>query len=176
MNCSLAVALAVTSIALSATSPSATRSTLSDQASAAARVADLAWIVGTWEGKGIDNGQATEVYSAAADGQLLGHFRQLKPDGSIHFYEIITIAEVGQSLEYRVKHFDADLSAWEEKGDVVRFPLIAVERNVWFFNGLTIRRDGQDAMAIVVRVGRTPARTSELVFRYGRKGSPDASK
>jgi hypothetical protein len=75
-----------------------------------------------------------------------------------------------------VKHFDADLSAWEEKGDVVRFPLIAVERNVWFFNGLTIRRDGQDAMAIVVRVGRTPARTSELVFRYGRKGSPDASK
>ena len=52
-----------------------------------ARVEDLAWLQGAWEGPGI-SGPATEVYSGPAGGQIVGHFRQLRGDG-IWFYEIM---------------------------------------------------------------------------------------
>lgn len=46
--------------------------------SAPAKLSELAWLEGVWEGPGINGGRATEVYSAPAGGQIVGHFRQLK--------------------------------------------------------------------------------------------------
>ena len=132
----------------------------------AARVADLAWLAGTWRGEGI-SGPAEEVYSAPMGGQIVGHFAQSRGDG-IWFYELMTIAQVGDSLQYRLKHFNADLSGWEEKGEMVRFPLVAVEEDAWYFDGLTIRRDGPDAMIGAVRIDNDDGTSREAVFRYRR--------
>jgi len=73
-----------------------------------ARLEDLAWLQGQWEGAGL-TGPATEVYSSPAGGQIAGHFRQLR-DGRVWFFEIMAIAQVGPSLEYRLKHFNEDLT------------------------------------------------------------------
>lgn len=105
----------------------------------AAKVQDLAWLEGAWTGKGIQEAPATEVYSAPAGGRIVGHFEQLKPDGSVMFYEIMQIVEVEGSLQYRLKHFNADLVGWEEKAQVQTFTLVAVEDGAWYFNGLTIK-------------------------------------
>ena len=133
----------------------------------AARVADLAWLAGSWEGEGI-TGPAREVYSAPIGGQMTGHFIQTRGDG-IWFFEIMSIAEVAGSLEYRLKHFNADLTGWEERGDVRRFPLVAVERDAWYFDGLTIRRDGPDGMIGAVRIDNQDGTSREAVFRYRRR-------
>ena len=47
------------------------------------KLANLNWLTGAWEGEGIDGALATEVYSAPAGNQMVGHFRQLAPDGSV---------------------------------------------------------------------------------------------
>ena len=131
-----------------------------------ARLEDLAWLQGQWEAAGL-SGPATEVYSSPAGGQIAGHFRQLR-DGRVWFFEIMAIAQVGPSLEYRLKHFNEDLTGWEEKGTVVTFPLVAVERDAWYFDGLTIRRDGADGMIGAVRIGNKDGSSREAVFKYRR--------
>lgn len=131
-----------------------------------ARVADLAWLAGTWEAEGL-TGPAREVYSAPIGGQMTGHFIQTRGDG-IWFFEIVSIAEVNGSLEYRLKHFNADLTGWEEKNEVQRFPLVAVENGAWYFDGLTIRRDGSDGMIGAVRIDAGDRPSREAVFRYRR--------
>ena len=143
-----------------------TRQRVEGQSPPAARLADLAWLVGTWEGQGI-TGPAREVYSAPMGGQMIGHFIQARGEG-IWFTEIMSIAEVGGSLEYRLKHFNEDLTGWEERERVIRFSLVAVERDAWFFDGLTIRRDGPDGMIGAVRVDNRDGSSREVVFRYRR--------
>lgn len=131
-----------------------------------ARIADLAWLAGRWEGEGL-TGKAVETYSPPLGGQMTGHFIQARGDG-IWFFEILSIAETNGSLEYRLKHFNADLTGWEEKAEVRRFPLVAMEPGRWFFDGLTIRRDGPDGMVGAVLVKHKDGREEEAVFRYRR--------
>lgn len=148
-----------------------TRTTVVGAPAAKSELSDLTWLAGTWEGTGIDGGAATEVYTAPAGGQIVGHFRQLRPDGSVMFYELMTIAQVGNTLHYRLKHFDVDLTGWEEKTEVRSFPLIATGRDTWFFDGLTIRREGASGMVATVRVGNADGTNQELAFRYRRVSS-----
>jgi len=162
------LALAVVALSAPVARAAETRSAVPGAPAPPARVADLAWLAGAWEGAGIAGGAATEVYSPPAAGQIVGHFRQLRPDGSLWFYEIMSIAEAGGSLHYRLKHFDADLTGWEEKAQVVSFPLVAVEKDAWYFDGLTIRRDGPDGMVAAVRIGSKDGGSREAVFRYRR--------
>lgn len=134
-----------------------------------ATLADLAWLQGSWEGKGIGGAPAVEVYSASAGGQMPGHFRQLGPDGSVQFYELIMIVERDGSLVYRVKHFGPDMIGWEEK-DVVRdFPLIAVAKDRWEFSGIVYDRKGADRLAVSVTTKGKDDSPQVLTFEFRRK-------
>ena len=88
--------------------------------------------------------------------------------GPVPQARIMTIVQVGASLEYRLKHFNPDLTGWEEKGQVVRFPLVAVEKDAWYFDGLTVRRDGPDGMVGAVRIDSKEGPPREAVFKYRR--------
>lgn len=144
-----------------------TRSAVPGQAPPPARLADLDWLIGTWEGEGI-TGPARETYLRAVGGQIAGHFTQARGDG-IFFYEIVAIVQVGNSLEYRLRHFNEDLTGWEERSQVLRFPLVAIEDGSLYFNDLTLRRDGPDGLIGAVRIHDRAAGTSrEAVFRYRR--------
>jgi hypothetical protein len=160
-----AYVLAFVCLAVPATAQE-TRTLKPGSSSPPARLEDLAWLQGQWEGPGI-TGPATEVYSAPAGGQMPGHFRQLR-EGRVWFFEIISIVQVGTSLEYRLKHFNEDLTGWEEKDRVIKFPLVAVEKDAWYFDGLTIRRDGSDGMIGAVRIENKDGTAREAVFRYKR--------
>jgi hypothetical protein len=144
-----------------------TRPAVPGQPPPPARLADLDWLVGTWEGQRI-TGPAREIYLPAVGGQIAGHFTQARGDG-IWFYEIVAIVQVGDSLEYRLRHFNDDLTGWEECAQVLRFPLVAVEDGSWYFDDLTLRRDGPDGLIGAVRIHDPAAGTSrEAVFRYRR--------
>ena len=134
--------------------------------SPAARVADLAWLVGEWTGEGF-GAALYETYSSPIGGQMPGHFYVAK-DGKPSMYEFVMIAEVGDSIEYRVRHFNPDMTAWEDKERFVRFPLVAADKDAWYFDGLTIRRTGPDSSDHVVRIEGKDGKVSEAVLKYRR--------
>lgn len=134
-----------------------------------AKIADLAWLEGSWEGEGIGGAPAIEVYSRAADGSMVGHFRQMRADGKVMFYELITINEVDGSLSYDLKHFNADLTGWEEGGEVRRFPLSEAGDGRWAFSGITYERTGDNEMTALVLHKGDDGKSETLEFRFRRK-------
>lgn len=152
-----------------------TRSTSPGQPPPAARIEELAWLSGEWAGPGIGGAPAREVYSAPLEGHLTGHFVQSGRDG-IAFMELVDIVEEGGTLVYRLKHFNADLTGWEERREVRQFVLVAKTDTAWFFDGLTIRRDGPDQMVGAVRIESSDGPTRELVFHYTRVRPPVANQ
>ena len=82
MKHAIILAAALISV-LAAPLPAAeTRSRVEGVAAPAADIADLAWLAGHWVGEGL-GGRATEVYSAPAGGQIVGHFGSQDKDGSV---------------------------------------------------------------------------------------------
>ena len=161
--------LAALSLLLLASTPASaqqTRALAPGARSPAAKVSDLAWLVGEWTGEGF-GAQLYETYSAPIGGQMPGHFYVAK-DGKPSMYEFVMIAEAGDSIEYRVRHFNPDMTAWEDKESFVKFPLVAVEGDSWFFDGLTIRRTGPDTAESIVLIKSKDGKVSEQVLKYRR--------
>ena len=132
-----------------------------------ATIDDIAWLAGHWEGEGL-GGQSFETISPPVAGQMAGHFQQVK-DGKLQFYEIYQFAPQGNSLIMRIKHFNADLTAWEEKGETVDFPLVAIEKDAVYFDGLTMRRTADGGLESFVVIGEDGTRTAHFRFRRVRQ-------
>jgi len=113
------------------------------------RIEQLEWLAGYWVGEGL-GGKAVEMVAPAHGGQIMAVFRHDNADGSPHFYEFYTFAEVGNSLTLRIKHFTPDMIAWETKEEYVEFPLVAVEEDAVYFDGLTFALTGEDEMGSAV--------------------------
>lgn len=145
-----------------------TRSLAPGGVSPKATVGDAAWISGRWVGEGF-GAVVEEVMSPPAGNAMIGHFRMVGKDGP-SFYELVQIREENGSLVYRVKHFNPDLKGWEEKDKTVDFPLVAVERDALYFDGLTIKRTGPDEVTHWVRVKGRDGKTEEAKLVYRRAG------
>jgi hypothetical protein len=133
----------------------------------AARVADLAWLSGTWTGEGL-GGQIDEVWSAPGGGAMVGHFRLIK-DGKPVFYEILTLLESEGSVELRLKHVNPDMTGWEEKAGFVTFKLVKHDASGAYFSGLTFRRVNDDVMEGYLALrDRSTGTVREEKFLYRR--------
>jgi hypothetical protein len=143
-------------------------------ASPPARVEDVAWLAGRWIGEGL-GGCAEESLSPPVGGQMMGMFRQTKADGSLWFYEFYTIAPKGDSITMRLKHFNPDLTGWEEKDGFVEFPLVAIEKGAVYFDGLTYQRSGK-VLRSAVSLGENGK--GEFNLRKAREGEgcPSATR
>jgi hypothetical protein len=132
-----------------------------------AKVADLAWLAGTWTGEGL-GGTIDETWSAPNAGSMVGYFRLVK-DGKPVFYEILTLLEVDGSVEMRLKHVNPDMTGWEEKNDFVTFKLVKHDETGVWFSGLTFKRTGPDTMTGYLALrNRTTGAVSEETFTYRR--------
>lgn len=134
----------------------------------AATIEDVAWLAGHWVGEGL-GGVSIETISPPVARQMAGHFQQIK-DGKVQFYEIYQIVEHEGSLLLRLKHFNADLTGWEEKDATVDFPLVALEKDAAYFDGLTFRRRGEDGLDSFVLIGSGAGAPREAAFRFTREG------
>jgi len=124
------------------------------------------WLVGQWEGKGIRGAPAMESWLKPMGGMMVGTFVQEDADGAIMFTEHMYLVQEDGSLALKLKHFNADLTGWEEKDDFLTFRLVAIEPCVAYFNALTLRcadkeKPGEGLVAAVrMKSG------GELVFRF----------
>jgi hypothetical protein len=123
---------------------------------------EVAWLAGHWLGEGL-GGISEEVWSPPRAGAMMGAYRLIK-DGKTAFYEILTIMEERGSLVFRLKHFNADLTAWEEKEKTVDFPLVKLEKNAAHFRGLSLYREG-DVLTIYLALHQDDGSVEEAVFR-----------
>lgn len=135
-----------------------------------ATLEQLDWLVGQWVGEGIGGAPAMESWLPPTGGTMVGTFVQEQVDeegaSSIMFTEHMYIMQEDGSLALKLKHFNADLTSWEEKDDMVTFRLVAMEPCAAYFNALTLRcadpeKPGEGLVAAVRMQGG-----GELVFRF----------
>ena len=111
---------------------------------------EIAWLAGRWTGTGL-GGVCEEIWSAPAAGAMMGMFRLVR-EGKVVFYEILTFVEHEGSLLLRLKHFDPDLTGWEEKSDSVKFRLLKATPGAVYFDGLTFMRVADDRLEIFLAI------------------------
>lgn len=138
-----------------------------DAPAPAATIDDVAWLAGSWAFEGL-GGTGDEMWTEPAGGSMLGLFRLLQ-DGKPAFYELGTLDEVDGSLVLRIKHFNPDMSGWEEKAETVDFPLVAMSPEELAFEGLTFRRQGEDEFVAFLAFVSGDGSTREERVLYRRR-------
>lgn len=73
-----------------------------------------------------------------------------------------------RSLVLALKHFNADLTGWEEKNEVRRFRLLKLTPTEAYFEGMTFRRLGPDSVHVQVAIEQRDGTAREEDFRYTR--------
>lgn len=130
-----------------------------------ATIADAAWLTGRWVGEGL-GGVVEESWAAPYGKQMVGHFL-LARDGQPAFYEIMLIDEHEGGLRLRVKHFNPDFTAWEERDGWHSFEPLSVAPGDLRFRGLRLRRGGEALIATVTLKG-SDGTVRDHVLRYRR--------
>ncbi len=135
-----------------------------DESPPAATLDDAHWLVGTYSGTAF-GGQFEQHWSAPSAGTMVGTFK-LMQDGAVTFYELLLLSVDDGTLSLKVKHFNPDFSAWEEKADFIDFRLVKFDDDALHFGGLSFYRRGNDAIDayIVMRSGET-VREEKLEYR-----------
>lgn len=129
-----------------------------------ATLADVAWIAGQRRAEAW-GGIAEEVWSPPLGNSMVGMFRLVK-DGKVAFYELMTIVLERNSLALKIKHFNPDLSGWEEKSVAQTFPLVKLTPNEAFFVGQTFRRAEDGALRVFVTTEQKDGATGETEFYF----------
>ena len=138
---------------------------LGDNPSPPATLAAVGWLEGHWLGEGL-GGVSEEIWSPPRGGVMMGMYRSLKQDRP-SFYEFLMLVEENGTLVLKLKHFNPDFSAWEEKAAVVSFKLVAVEERAVHFDGLSFIRERDDTLRIylLLRDKAGPVREEAFTLR-----------
>jgi hypothetical protein len=115
----------------------------------AASLEDASWLVGSWTGTAFDK-QFEETWNPPSAGSMVGLFKVYDDEG-VSFYEILLLTGDEGTLSLKVRHFNADFTAWEDKGDFVNFQLVKLDDDGLHFGGLSFyRRDEDNIDAYIV--------------------------
>lgn len=130
----------------------------------AATLDDAAWLIGTWKGKAF--GQDFEQFwSAPSADSMIGTFK-LMNEGDVSFYELLMLSVDEGTLSLKVKHFNPDFTAWEDKADFINFRLVKFDEDELHFSGLSFyRRDDGNMDAYIVMRSDAGLREEKLVYR-----------
>jgi hypothetical protein len=133
------------------------------EAAPAATLEDVAWLVGDWVGTSFGD-TFEEVWNPPSAGSMVGLFKLIGDEG-VEFYELMTLTVDAGTLSLKVKHFNADFTAWEEKGDFVEFRLVKLEPNAVHFSGLSFyKRDADGFDGYIVLRSDSGIREEKLVY------------
>lgn len=131
-----------------------------------ATLADAAWLEGDWRGRGL-GADVQDLWTAPMGGAMLGASRVVR-DGTVVFYEILTLLEKDESLLLRLKHFHPDLKGWEERDETRDFRLLRLADDELWFDGMTFRRLDEDRLEVWVAIGGKDGSVREEQFLFER--------
>lgn len=130
-----------------------------------ATIEDMRWLAGHWVGEAF-GGKTEELWAEPAAQSMSGMFR-LVNKGKVVFYELMVVAEEQGSLVFRLKHFNADVTGWEEKNEVQAFPLVARADGAVHFHGMSFHPDG-DRLTVYLAIEHKDKPLEEAKFTYRR--------
>jgi hypothetical protein len=161
-----AVTLSGSGIAAENSAPANTLKLAAGMSPPVATIDAVKWIAGSWRGDAF-GGVAEEMWGQPEGDSMMGSYR-LVIDGKVIFYEIQTIVEQDNSLVFRLKHFNPDLSGWEEQqaAAAVSFPLVKIARHEVYFDGLTFRKLDNGSLQVFLRTSKSDQRVVEEEFLY----------
>jgi hypothetical protein len=124
-----------------------------DETRPAATIEDANWLIGSWSGTAFGQ-NFEETWNPPSADTMVGLFKLFGEDG-VAFYELLLLNVEDGTLSLKVKHFNADFSAWEEKADFVNFRLVKKEDDALHFGGISFYKRGDDSIDgyIVMRSG-----------------------
>ncbi|HDZ07316.1 hypothetical protein LCGC14_0118090 [marine sediment metagenome] len=128
---------------------------------------NIEWLAGHWKGEAF-GGIAEEIWSPPLDGSMMFSFRLLDK-GAVSFYEFGHLLETDGTLILQLKHFDANLSGWEERDENIDFKLVQVEENRFYFDDFTIEYISDKEINMYVEVGEEDGTSNEVKFNYHRQ-------
>ena len=169
-QCSLAIAILLL-VAVS-TSASIAQEKLTDNtfkkvdSPPKASLEDFAFLAGVWRGTGL-GGEVEETWTEPLAGSIVGTFKLVR-NGEPSFYELMVIAQRDETVDLRLKHFNADMTGWEEKDDYLTFSLVSVSENEANFGGLTYRLTEDDRLEVYLAM-RSGGETQEVAFEFERQ-------
>lgn len=150
-------------LTISQFSPAQVRQLEADQTPGKGKVENLNWLIGYWSGPGF-GGECEEVWMPAKDGHMVGTFR-FWMDGDLVFSEFMNLVQEGESVSMKLKHFNPDLSGWEEKEEWTTFRLIELSEHKVWFDGLTIERIGDEMIYHLALTENGEVTIEELKFK-----------
>lgn len=127
------------------------------------KIIDFKWLSGNWVGDGF-GGISQEVWTEPSVNSMVGVYKHYK-DGKPTFYEFMNISENDGKISLRLKHFNPDMSGWEEKTDFVEFPFVSATQNKIEFKGLIYELIDNDTMIIHLKLNRGGEVSTE-VFNF----------
>jgi hypothetical protein len=130
------------------------------------------WLAGRWTGEAL-GGYSEETWNPAIGGAMVGTYRLVKED-KVALYELMTIVEESGTLVYRLKHFNADMTGWEEKDQSQVSPLVKVTPDRVHFDGTTFEKRGADTVAIYVVLRHPDGATEEAEIVLHRAAQCEA--
>lgn len=132
----------------------------------AATLEDADWLVGSWTGTAFGS-HFEEHWNPPSAGSMVGLFKLFNDEG-VSFYEILLLTVDEGTLSLKVKHFSADFTAWEEKGDYVNFRLVKKEKDALHFGGISFyRRDDNNIDGYIVM--KNGEKITEHHLKYERQ-------
>ena len=108
----------------------------------AATLADARFLVGSWAGTAFGE-KMEESWSAPTGGSMVGTFKLFDGDEPA-MYELMLLTVEDGTLSLKVKHFNADFTAWEDKPDYVNFKLVKLSANELHFGGISFYKRDDD--------------------------------
>ena len=130
----------------------------------AATLEDAHWLVGSWEGTAFGQ-RFEEVWNPPSAGSMVGMFKLFSDDG-VAFYELLLLTVENDTLSLKVKHFNPDFSAWEDKEEFINFRLVKMEDNALHFGGISFyRRDNDQIDGYIVMKNQESISEHKLVYR-----------
>ncbi|MFN0136792.1 MAG: DUF6265 family protein, partial [Phycisphaerae bacterium] len=89
---------------------------------AAAKIEDFSWLAGRWTGQ-LQNNRIEEIWSKPDGGMMMGMFRMVSSDNRTMIVEMMTLRQVGDTVEMSIRHFDDKLNGWEPIDDASKMRL-----------------------------------------------------
>ena len=133
-----------------------------------ATIDDMAWLQGHWQGRAL-GGQSQEIWSPHRGRRIMGMYRLIK-DGKVPSTRSSPGRGGGQPT-LSSKHFNADLTGWEEKNEVRTFKLVKLAPNQAHFEVMSFHRLDADNIRSTSRIDQKDGTAREVEFRYRRAGS-----
>lgn len=131
----------------------------------------LSWLEGHWRGEAF-GGVAEEFWSPPLGGSMMCMYKMVSAKNQVVFYELITLDEEQNTLVKRLRHFNKNLTGWEDKiGRPLTFTFIKAEGNKVYFDGFTYEKVSRDEITIYAILQQNGSK-EEMKFSYYRVKKP----